>query len=73
MKEINKLYNWYNKTKMYKYLENNFISLYKPSISLKEVKNVNTCLKDGWISSKGKFVSSFEALFKKSLVTNLQQ
>ena len=46
-------------------MKNNFIPLYKPSISLKEVKNVNTCLKDGWISSKGKFVSSFEALFKK--------
>ena len=46
-------------------MKNNFLPLYKPSISSKEIKNVNSCLKDGWISSKGKFVSSFEAAFKK--------
>jgi len=46
-------------------LKNNFIPLYKPSISKEEIKNVNSCLNDGWISSKGKFVLSFEKEFKK--------
>lgn len=46
-------------------MKNNFLPLYKPSISLEEVKNVKSCLHDGWISSKGKFVSSFETAFKK--------
>ena len=46
-------------------MRNNFLPLYKPSISSEEVKNVKSCLDDGWISSKGKFVSSFETAFKK--------
>jgi perosamine synthetase len=46
-------------------LKNNFIPLYKPSIHKQEIKNVQTCLKEGWISSKGKFVSKFENQFKK--------
>ena len=46
-------------------MKNNFIPLYRPSISKQEIINVKTCLNEGWISSKGKFVSSFEKEFKK--------
>ena len=41
------------------------ISLYNPSINSIEKKNVIQCLRDNWISSKGKFVNQFEKSFKK--------
>jgi|TARA_B100001059_G_C17832861_1_gene585881 perosamine synthetase len=41
------------------------IPLYKPYISNDEKKNVLKCLKDNWISSKGKFIKKFEDSFKK--------
>ena len=46
-------------------MKNKFIPLYKPSISKEEMRNVKSCLKDGWISSKGKFISIFEESFKR--------
>jgi len=43
----------------------NFISLYKPTLSNEEKKNVLKCLSENWISSKGKFIKMFEDNFKK--------
>ncbi len=42
-----------------------FIPLYKPSISNHEKRNVLSCIKDKWISSKGEFVRKFENSFKE--------
>ena len=46
------------------------IPLYKPLITYEEIKNVNNCLKENWISSKGKFVSKFENKFKNKFNYN---
>ena len=39
------------------------IPVYKPSIGDEEKNNVNECLNDNWISSRGKFVEQFEKEF----------
>lgn len=39
--------------------------LYKPFLNGNELKYVNECIKEGWISSKGKFVDKFESEFSK--------
>ena len=39
--------------------------LYKPSLNGNELKYVNECFEEGWISSKGKFVDIFESEFSK--------
>ncbi len=41
------------------------IPLYKPNLSQKEILRVNECLRSSWISSKGKYINSFERLFSK--------
>ncbi len=43
------------------------IPLYKPDITLLEKELVNKCLNDGWISSRGEFVSRFEDDFSHYL------
>lgn len=45
-------------------MSNNFeIPLYKPDLSGNERKYVNECIESSWISSKGRFVPAFEAMF----------
>ena len=50
----------------------NFISLYKPTLSNEEKKNVLKCLSENWISSKGKFIKMLKIILKKNLIINLQ-
>ncbi|RMF92321.1 MAG: DegT/DnrJ/EryC1/StrS family aminotransferase [Candidatus Schekmanbacteria bacterium] len=42
-----------------------FIPAAEPEITEKEIKYVNECVKSGWISSLGKFVTKFEEKFSK--------
>ena len=44
------------------------IFLHEPKFSFKETKYVKECLKTGWVSTSGKFVSKFEK--KVSEITN---
>lgn len=41
------------------------IPVAKPFLGSEEIKNVNKCLKDNWISSKGIFINKFESEFAK--------
>ncbi|MBC7629030.1 aminotransferase class I/II-fold pyridoxal phosphate-dependent enzyme, partial [Ferruginibacter sp.] len=41
------------------------IPVYQPSLSGNEKKYVNDCLDSTWISSKGKYIESFETSFAK--------
>lgn len=46
-------------------MENINIPVYQPSITELEKKYVNDCLDSSWVSSKGKYVNTFEKLFAK--------
>lgn len=48
-------------------MSSNFIPVYQPSLSGNEKDYVSQCLDTSWISSKGTFVSRFEADFAKFL------
>ncbi|MGP1666286.1 MAG: DegT/DnrJ/EryC1/StrS family aminotransferase [Rhodanobacter sp.] len=48
-------------------MTNNFIPIYQPTLAGNEKRYVSECLDTTWISSKGKFVSRFEAEFAKYL------
>lgn len=41
------------------------IPVAQPLIGLEEIKNVNQCLNDNWISSKGVFIDKFESEFAR--------
>ena len=43
------------------------IPVSKPFVNAEAIKKVNTALKEGWISSRGKFVAQFENQLKKYL------
>ena len=43
------------------------IPIYDINLSKTSIKNVNNCLKDNWISSKGKFIYQFEKKISKLL------
>ena len=43
------------------------IPIYDINLSKNSIKNVNSCLKDNWISSKGKFISRFETKISRFL------
>lgn len=45
----------------------NFIPIYKPSITNLEKKYVNECLDSSWISSKGKYIDIFEKSFAQKI------
>lgn len=46
-------------------MKNYKIPVYKPSLFGNEKKYVNDCLDSTWISSKGKFINTFEQEFSK--------
>jgi perosamine synthetase len=46
-------------------MKNYDIPVYKPSITELEKQYVNDCLDSSWVSSKGKYVNTFEKLFAK--------
>ncbi len=41
------------------------IPLHEPQLNKLEIKNLQTCIKSGWISSSGKFLNEFEQKIKK--------
>ena len=41
------------------------INLSEPFLNKNEIKNVNKCLRTGWLSSSGSFVKKFEERLKK--------
>ena len=43
------------------------INLSEPFLNKNEIKNVNKCLRTGWLSSSGSFVKKFEERLKKLL------
>ena len=46
---------------------NTNIPIYKPTLMGNEAKYVESCLKEGWISSRGEYVAKFEHAFKDYL------
>lgn len=54
---------WVKHIKNPKVSRNNYIPVYSPILIGNEKKYVNQCLDEGWLSSKGSFVSLFEKKF----------
>ena len=40
------------------------IPVNKPEINSEDIKNINDCIRSGWVSSSGKYINLFERKFK---------